>query len=78
MVAAVGDIVIEVTTGAAITVKVVDPVTPLSFAVMVALPAATPVASPGLAWPVDSTVAIVALELDQAAEPVTSWFGPVL
>jgi hypothetical protein len=50
--AAVGDSDSDVTTGP-VTLKVVDPLTPLKEAVMVALPGPIPVASPGLACPVD-------------------------
>jgi hypothetical protein len=64
MLVVVGVTAIEVTvTGTAVTVSVVDPVTPLIVAVIVVSPAATPVANP-----VSLTVATDEVEEAQDAE----------
>jgi len=69
----VGDTAIEVTTGPdPLTLNAVLALLPLNMAVMFALPDDTPVASPGVDCPVDSTEATAELEDDQVAEAVTS------
>jgi hypothetical protein len=60
------------------TANVVDPLTPLKDAAIVELPEAKLLAIPGLAWPVDCTVAMVASEEVQLAELVTSLLEPSL
>jgi MinD superfamily P-loop ATPase len=63
-----GATVIETKVG--LTVRVVDPVTPETVAVIVADPAATALADPGLAWPVVWTVAVAVDDELQLAEVV--------
>jgi len=69
----VGASVIDVTTGVTpLTLKAVTALFPLNKAVMFTVPDDTPVASPGVDCPVDSTEATAELEEDQVAEAVTS------
>ena len=62
----------------ALIASVVLPFTPLKAAVIVTLPDATPVAKPGVDWPVVKTVAFVVSEEDQLAVLVTLAEVPLL
>ncbi len=76
--AEVGETETDVTVAVAVTVKLADPLNPFEDALIFALPAATPVASPGVDCPVVRTVAFDVLEDDQLADVVTSCVVPSL
>ena len=62
----------------ALTLKLLLALSPLKDAVIVANPSATPVAKPGFACPVVSTIALLMLDEAHAAELVTSCVEPSL
>lgn len=68
----------DVTTGTIMTLRVELALWLLYEAVIVALPTAAPVASPGVACPDDCTVAVAVLEEVHAAELVTFLLDPSL